>query len=156
VDKVSGLAFHISPDGRSYYALAVVMPGSEVYERWLAPRSQEDTLSATYIAEKNMFATGDPMLALVRVDNGIVTPLRRVRERGVSAGMWVELQVKITGNLIQGALSTGNNGIYTGANDLNLRSGAIGLITDHSLGAFKNLTIWNKPQMIRDLWTIGK
>ena len=58
-------------------------------------------------------------------------------------------------DLIQAAVNNGRNWpAYIGILDATCRQGGVGLLTDGSLGEFKNLAVWPQPQMIRNLWTI--
>ncbi len=167
LEKAEGLAFHISPDGRSYYAFMVVMPGTEARKRWEPPPEQGSTLSAYFPGlldehvreriEKGIFKiTPHPIAVLARMDNGQLTALRGFNVADVKSGTWVQLQVKVRGDLIQAAFSDGSSApVYLGVRDATYKEGAIGLSTDGgSQGEFKNLAIWSSPRMIRDLWTI--
>ncbi len=57
--------------------------------------------------------------------------------------------------MIQAGVSDGSSPpTYLGVSDATYAEGTVGLLTDGgSPGAFKNLTLWSGPQMIRDLWT---
>ena len=169
-DGACGLAFRASPDGRSYYAFAVVMPGTPAYRKWFPPEVQAATLSANYNPEDTRtIAVGYPMAVLARIDGGKVHVLRGMRLSGVKRGAWVQLQVKARGDLLQGA-ANGEIGLpeatgleantnrdtcptYVGARDTAYTAGGVGLVTDRSTGAFRDLTVWSSPQMMRDLWT---
>ncbi|MFH1008262.1 MAG: sialidase family protein [Candidatus Latescibacterota bacterium] len=166
-DQAAGLAFHISPDGKSYYAFMVVMPDSEARKRWEPQPMQGATLSAYFPGvldehvrervEKGIFKiTPHPIAVLARVDNGQLTVLRGLNVVGAQPGAWAQLQVKICGDLIQAAFSDESSSpVYLGVHDGTYAEGAIGLVTDGgSVGSFKDLAIWPGPQMIRDLWTI--
>ena len=92
---------------------------------------------------------------LARVDNGQVNALRGFRIGALKPGSWLQLQVKLCGEVIQAAVSDRSSApTYLGVSDATYGDGAVGLLTDGgSLGAFKNLALWSGPQMIRDLWT---
>ena len=152
VDGASGLAFRVQEGGKSFYCLAIVLPGSPVYDRWFVPEVQEEVVAANYTGGDTMtVATGEPMLVLARVQDDKVTVLRGMRLTYIPKGSWVRLQVKVQGDLIQGAVNT-DPPTYVGARDGALKSGALGLFTDTSTGAFKNVLVWPKAQMIRNLW----
>ncbi|MFH0963562.1 MAG: sialidase family protein [Planctomycetota bacterium] len=151
-DGVSGLAFRVQPDGRSFYGLAVVLPGSPAYARWFVPDVQQEVLAANYTAGDTMtVAAGEPMLVIARIENGKVTVLRGTRLSYVPRGSWVRLQVKVEGDLIQGAVNS-DPPTYVGARDATLSSGGVGFFTDTSAGAFRRLDVWPSARMIRDLW----
>ncbi len=155
-DNACGVAFHVSPDGRHYYVFALVMPGTGTYTRWFPPQAQEESLSRAYPNEWLQFATGNAtMVVLARVDDGVVTVLRGTSSGGkLATGLWMQVQVKVKGDLIQAAYKQPEDGAYweyIGARDSKLKSGGVGLVTDESLGEFKDLQIWSTPQMIRDM-----
>ena len=148
----SGLALRVQPGGKSFYALAIVLPGSPVYERWFVPEVQQEVVAANYTAGDTMtVATGEPMLLIARVEGEKVTVLRGMRLTYIPRGSWVRLQVTVRGDVIQGAVNT-DPPTYVGARDGQFTTGGIGLFTDTSSGAFKNLFVWPSPQMIRDNW----
>ena len=159
VDGATGLAFHIQPDGKSYHCLAVVMPGSEVYEKWFMPKGQEENQAVYYSIVEEKYkeqnnTIREPMLVLAKKEGDKITVLRStsLKQRdGFPKGSWVRLQLKVSGGLIQGAINS-DPPTYIGIHVTNSGSGAIGLFTDVSTGAFKNIEIWKKPQMIRQLW----
>ena len=169
LDKAEGVAFRVSPDGKSYYVFAVVMPGTEVRKRWDPPPVQGGTLSAYFpglldkqfreqIEKGTMKITPRLIAVLGRVDGGKLTVLRGFNAPNEKSGTWGQMQVKVTGDLIQAAFSDGSSApTYLGVRDAALKSGGIGLITDGgSQGEFKDVQVWSSPQMIRDLWTIKK
>lgn len=153
VDGAAGLAFRVQPDGQSYYIFAVVLPGAEAFNLYLPPDLQRDQLSANYPHEAPfMAAPGNPMCLLGRVDNGKVTVLRGMRLAYLPRGSWLRMQVKVTGDLIQGAVNSDPNPTYIGVLDAKYPSGGVGLFTHASTGAFQDFRVWSRPQMIRDLW----
>ncbi len=155
VDGVNGLAFRVQPEGESYYIFAVILPSSELYQRWFPPEVQAQKLSAVYHdTEKRVIAEGHPMAVLGRVDNGQVTVLRGMRLTYIPRGSWVQMQIKVTGDLLQGAVKCGpeETPVYVGARDSAYKSGEVGLFTAQSTGAFRGFYAWDSPQMIRDLW----
>lgn len=135
--------------------------------RWEPPPTQGATLSAYFPGlldehvrdriEKGIIKISPhPIAVLARVDHGQVTALRGFNVAEVKPGAWVQLQVKVRGDLIQAAFSEGSSApVYLGVHDATYKEGAIGLVTDGgSQGEFKDLAIWSSPQMIRNLWTI--
>ncbi len=157
LDKADGVAFRMSADGKSGYLFAVVMPGSEAYDRWFAEKTQPDILSALEISERYVYAQGSPMAVIARLDNGALKVLRGVK-CNAKKGNWLQLQVKVTGDLIQGAVHVGtdiDNPRYAGTRDKTYASGTIGLMSDQSQGEFKEVAAWAKPLMMRDLWTLN-
>ena len=159
VDGATGLAFHVQPDGLSYYCLAVIMPGSEVYEKWFMPEGQEETQAVYYsiidekYKEQNK-TIQEPMLVLAKKEGDKIIVLRSTslkQRSGFPKGSWVRLQLKVSGGLVQGAINS-DPPTYIGIKTTESGSGGIGLFTDVSTGAFKNIEIWKKPQMIRQLW----
>ena len=169
LDQLVGVAFRISPGGNSYYVFAVAMPGTDAYQQWYPPTSQEDTLAAYFpglldehVRDHKKRAL--PIAVLARVDDGKVTAIRGIavdniyRNGGTDTrpGYWVQLQVKAQGDQIQAAANNGHDlPAYVGIRDATYKKGGLGLLTEGSLGEFKNLHIWSGPQLIRDLWTIG-
>lgn len=165
-DKADGMAFRISPDGRSYYAFMIISPGSQALRRWEAPPLQGATLSAYFPGlldehvrermEKGIITIQDyPMAVLARIDEGQITVMRGLRLEELRQQPWVQLQVKAKGTLIQAAVSDGcSPPTYIGIHDAAHSEGSVGLLTDGgSVGAFKNLCVWPKARMIRDNWT---
>ena len=165
-DQAEGVAFRISPDGKSYYAFMILMPETEVCKRWEPPSVQGATLSAYFPGvldehvrdriEKGIIKVlPAPTAVLARVDNGHVNVLRGYRIGALKPGSWLQLQVKLCGEVIQAAVSDRSSlPTYLGVSDATYGDGAVGLLTDGgSLGAFKNLALWSGPRMIRDLWT---
>jgi len=152
IGGAGGVAFRVQDGGKSFYCLAIVLPGSPVYERWFVPEVEQEVVAANYTAGDTMtVATGEPMLVLARVQDEKVTVVRGMRLTYIPKGSWVRLQVKVKGDLIQGAVNT-DPPTYVGVRDGTFKSGAVGLFTDTSTGAFKNVLVWPAPQMIRDLW----
>jgi len=152
IDGANGLAFRVRPDGKSFYALAIVLPGSPVYARYFPPEIQAEVVAANYTAADNVTtATGEPMLVIARIENKKITVLRGMRLKYIPKRSWVRLQVKVTGDLIQGAVNT-DPPTYVGARDGAFTSGGVAFLTDTSTGAFKNLHLWSSPQMIRQNW----
>jgi hypothetical protein len=157
VDQAGGLAFSISPDGSTYYVLAVVMPGGAQYDRWFPPETQPSSLSAHGGETVLMFPNGFPMAVLAKVDHAKLTVLRGIRLQKAQNGAWLQLQVKKEQDLLQGAVHTGDGpAVYIGCRDAAYSSGSIGLMTDGSRDEFKNLSAWASPLMIRDNWDIGE
>jgi hypothetical protein len=167
LDKADGVAFRVSPDGKSYYALMLVMPGADVRKRWTPPPVQGATLSAYFpgmldVASHDEIEKGivkiapRPLAVLARVDNGHLTVLRGINAGEANPGTWVQVQVKVRGDLIQAAVANGSAPPnYLGVHDATYTEGAIGFLTDAgSQGEFKDLDLWPSPQMMRDLWTI--
>lgn len=159
LDKAHGVAFHISPDGTSFYVFVTIVPGTDAYRRWAFPEMQDEVLSAWHPGLLEAHAPDKrvlPAIVLARVDNGKITPLRGMGIAALKKDDWMELQVKVEGNLIQAAVNKGDDfgrPTYIGIRDSTYEEGGIGLITDDgSLGEFKNLHVWSSPQMIRDLW----
>ena len=72
----------------------------------------------------------------------------------IHAGDWLQIQVKVSGDLIQAAArkSKGQPATYVGARDASYSSGRVGLMTERSTGAFKNVCVWDKALMIREMW----
>ena len=162
VDKAPGVAFHVSPDGQSFYAFAVIMPGTEAYSRWAYPAMQEEVLSAWHPGLLEAHAPDDrvlPIIALARVDRGEIKALRGQGIACLKEGEWLQLQVKVKGDLIQAAVNRCDDPVrpstYIGARDSTYREGGIGLLTDGGLGEFTKPCVWSTPQMIRDLWSRG-
>ena len=165
VDGANGLAFHVQPDGKSYYVFAVILPESEAYNIWFPPEAEAKKLAAPHAGEEEdrRFATGYPMCALGRVDNGKLRVLSATKMLNLTTeftidqlrpGDWVEMQVKVSGDLIQAAAKQEKEypAIYVGMREASYASGKVGLLTDRSSGAFKNVRVWDRAQMIRDLW----
>ncbi len=167
LDVADGIAFRVSPDGKSYYALMVVMPDTEARKRWAPPASQGATLSAYFPGMLDSASHDElqkgivriaprPMAVLARVDNGHLTVLRGVNTGEAHTGSWVEVQIKVRGDLIQAAVSNGASPPnYLGVRDATYTQGAIGLLSGAgSKGGFRDLSYWSSPQMMHDLWTI--
>lgn len=154
VDGANGIAFHVQPDGKSYYIMAVVVPGN-VYDLWFPPEIEKKKLDMPHAGEEESrrFALGDPMCVLGRVEDGRLTVLTaRKMMDSVKKGDWVQIQVKVTGDLLQGAARRDRVATYVGVHDSHHKSGSTGLITDRSVGSFQKLYIWDTPHMMRDLW----
>ncbi len=155
INGANGLAFGIQPDGRSYYFFGVVLktPGSQVYDSWFPPEVVAEQLRETI--NRGAIPEGDPMVVLARIDNGKRVVLRSWRcSDSPKQGDWMQMQVKVSGDLIQAAIKNdrGDLPIYVGVRDETYPSGGIGLVTDKCTGTFKNVYVWDSPQMIRDLW----
>ena len=152
VDGANGVAFRVQPDAKSFYCLLIVLPGHEMYERYFPPEIEAEVLAANYTSSDTMtVGSREPMLVIARVEGEKRTVLRGMRLKYLPRGSWVRLQVKVKDDLIQGAVNT-DPPIYVGARDGHFTTGGIGLFTDTSTGAFKNVAAWASPQMIRDLW----
>ena len=163
LDGVNGIVFHVSPDGRSYYFFGVVLRGHPLYKDYFPPEMQDEKLAANYSgAEQPHFALGRSMVVLARVEEGKITLLRGLRilqlsrSYYVNKGTWAEMQVKVAADVIQGAVKIADErfpwATYVGARDSTFGSGRVGFYADRSTGAFRNLEVWDKPQMIRHLW----
>ena len=163
LDGVNGIVFHVSEDGKSYYFLGVVLRDHPLYKDYFPPEIQDEKLAANYAgAEQFQFALGRSMLVLARVEAGKITLLRGLRilqlspSYYVNTGTWAQIQVKVAGDVIQGAVKIADErfpwATYVGARDATLGEGGVGVFTDRSTGAFRNLEVWQTPQMIRDLW----
>ena len=163
LDGLNGLIFHVSSDGKSYYFFGVVLRGHPLYKDYFPPEVQDEKLAANYSgAEQFQFALGRSMVVLARVEEGKVTLLRGLRllqmspSYYVKAGTWAQMQVKVKGDVIQGAVKIGDErfpwATYVGARNATLGSGKVGFYADRSTGAFRNLEVWDSPQMIRNLW----
>jgi hypothetical protein len=163
VDGINGIIFHVSDDGGSYYFLGVVTQGHPLYKEYFPPELQDEKLAANYAgAEQFGFALGRPMVVLARIEGEKITLLRGIRLLQISpsyyvkAGTWAQMQVKVSGDLIQGAVQLQDErfpwATFVGAHDAALPAGRVGVFSDRSTGAFKDLEVWDRPQMIRDLW----
>ena len=165
VDGANGIAFRIQNGGRSYYVFSVILPGSEAYDLWFPPEIEARKLASPHAGEEEdrTMATGHPMCVLGRIDEGQLTVLRATKlltetdefSLGeVHPGDWLQMQVKVSGDLIQAAArkSKGQPATYVGARDASYSSGRVGLMTDRSTGAFKNVCVWDKALMIREMW----
>ncbi len=124
------------------------MPGTEAYQRCF-PEADE---ASPVLLLRQIVADGHAMAALARVDDGQLTVLRAVWLPYIPRGSWAPMQVKVTGDLLQGAVKWGSDPIYVGARDSTYTWGHVGLFTDQSTAAFKDFYAWSSPQMIRDLW----
>ena len=150
----NGLAFRTQPADKSYYVFAVVSPDEDVYADWLPSPEEKEVLSAHYIVRDWALHDGHPMAILARIDDGRLAVLRGMRPRSkLKKGTWMQMQVKVKGDLLQGAVRAGSRPLYVGARDGTYGWGGLGLFTDRSKGTFKNLSAWSGPQMIRELWT---
>ena len=136
------------------------MPDTEAYKRWAFPEMQEEALSAWHPGLLAALFPDEgvlPIAVLARVDRGKINVLRGVGFENAKGGEWMQLQVKVQGDLIQAALFGGDSvpPTYLGVRDSTYKDGGIGFMTDDgSLGEFKNLHVWSSPQMIRDLWSL--
>ena len=152
VDGVAGIACHVQGDMKGYYTLAIVLPGSSAFARYFPPKAQAETLAANYGGDDLTKPTGaQPMIVLSRVEGDKVTVLRGMQTPELGPGSWVRLQLKVSGDIIQGAVNT-EPAVYVSARDGTFNTGRVGVVTDQSSGAFRNVGIWKEPQMIRDLW----
>ena len=114
LDKAHGVAFHISPDGKSFYVFATTMPGTEAYKRWAFPVMQDEVLSAWHPGILETHAPDDrvlPVIVLARVENGKIKVLRGMGIGNVKKGEWMQLQVKVKDDLIQAAVNKGNSSL---------------------------------------------
>ena len=165
VDGANGIAFRVQPDGRSYYIFAVILPDSEAYKAWFPPEAEAQKLAAPHAGEEESrrITTGHAMCVLGRVDNGRLTVLSATKLLSetmeftieeLQPSDWLRMQVKVSGDLIQAAAQKEKTqpATYVGTRDASYRSGGVGLLTDKTSGAFKNVCVWDKPLMIRDLW----
>ncbi len=148
LDGADGLAFRIQPGGNSYYVFAVILPGTAAYRRWFPEAEKANPV----LLPRQIVAEGHAMAALARVDDGQLTVLRAVWLPYIPRGSWTPMQVKVTGDLLQGAVKCGPDPIYVGTRDSTYAAGQVGLFTDQSTGAFKSFYGWSSPQMIRYLW----
>ena len=103
------------------------------------------------------------MCVLGRVDNNQLTILSATKlltrttefaTEDLRPGDWLQMQVKVSGDLIQAAVRKQKDlpATYVGTRDASFSSGGVGLVTDRSTGAFKNVHIWDTALMIRELW----
>ena len=163
LDGVNGIIFHVSPDGKSYYFFGVVLGNHPLYKDYFPPEVQDEKLAANYSgAEQFQFALGRAMAVLARVEAGKITLLRGLRFLQISPsyrvekGSWSRMQVKVSGDLIQAAVKIDHPhfpyAVYVGARDAALAAGGLGTFADRSTGAFRNLEVWDSPQMMRELW----
>jgi len=154
IDGANGLVFRVSPDGKSYYMFAVILPKHPLYDAYFPPEAQDEKLAANYTrADTFQFALDWPMAVLARAEAGKITILRGLRiEENPKKGAWTQVQVKVRGDLVQAALKIAGRALYVSAHDAGLPSGSVGFFTDRSTGAFRNLEVWEGPQMIRDNW----
>lgn len=165
VDGANGIAFHVQPDGESYYVFAVILPESEAYKLWFPPEIEAKKLAIPHAGEEEnrRFAVGYPMCVLGRVDNSKLTVLSATKLLNLTTeftidqlrpGDWVEMQVKVSGDLIQAAAKQEKEypATYVSAREASYESGKMGFVTDRSSGAFKNVCIWDRALMIRELW----
>ncbi len=144
------LLFHADADAKSYYAYRV-----ELTDR--VDNYQEDW--------DGHFRK--LMHSIVKVVDGKETILwQRGFGRQVSGG-WIEMQVKVDGDLIQGAFraidtagrtTRHTEAYYVSVRDSELAAGTVGLraeaVPPYLTGpaAFRNIQVYDSPMMIRDLW----
>ena len=163
LDGVNGIIFHVSPDGKSYYFFGVVLRGHPLYKDYFPPEVQDEKVAANYsAAEQQHFALGRAMVVLARVEAAKITLLRGLHilqgspSYRVEKGSWSRMQVKVSGDVIQAAVKIDHahfpRAVYVSARDAALGAGGLGAFADRSTGAFRNLEVWDSPQMIRDLW----
>jgi hypothetical protein len=168
VHRAEGLAFMIAPKNDSYYLAAVVLPDNPEFERWKHQTTQEASLSYYFpgIADEHVRErieqgvikiNPQPLFVLAKVTEGRMEVLRSLVVPNVTPETWVQIQVKVTGALIQAAYFDGSSpATYLGIRMPRPAKGGLGLFAaDGSLGEFRNLSVWDKPQMIRDHWTIA-
>jgi hypothetical protein len=161
LDKADGLAFRISPDGKSFYGFAVILPGTGAYKRWAFPEMRDETLSTWQPGLLHAHVPDDmrvlPIAVLARVEHGKINVVRGAGIENIKRGEWIQLQVKVQGDIIQAAVGDSVQPTYIGVRDSTYNDGGIGFITDDgSLGEFKGLHVWSSPQMIRNLWRSQK
>ena len=154
LDGADGIMFRVSADGKSCYAFLVILSDHPLYGTYFPPEVQQEVVAANYTAGDTYGSgLGWPMAVIVRVDKGDVAVLRGMRVFDKpTKGTWSQMQVKVCGDLIQAAVKIKGPAVYVGVRDHALSSGTVGFFADRSTGAFRNLEVWHKPQMMRHLW----
>ena len=162
-DGANGLAFRIQPDGDAYYVFAVVQANDPDYGDWELSIEGMRTINANRHTAMWALSEDHPMAILARVDHDELVILRRMRlHDDLEKGAWVQMQVRVEGDLLQGAVwqyspledasAVKTRPLYVGVHDSTIKSGRVGLFTDRSAGAFRHLCVWSSPQMIRHRW----
>jgi hypothetical protein len=164
LDGITGLIFRSDDQASSCFAFLVILPDHPLYKTYFPPEQQHEVVAANYsAADRHHFGLGHAMAVLVRMQNGKLTVLRGIRLMGYSGvyeparGSWCGMQVKARGRQIVAAVDLRNPDhyqapFYVTYNDPAPSGDRIGLMTDQSTGAFRNVQAWDRPRMIRDLW----
>ena len=74
---------------------------------------------------------------------------------GLEPGTWCEVQVNAEGSSLKGSVrrSREEPAQYICGGDESIKSGKIGFLTDECTGAFRNIKVWSKALLMRDLWS---
>ncbi len=133
----------------------------------LAFRAQPDDTGAAYVyflatrplEPEDVSDNGkvDVFHVLGKVDGAELSLLRRRYIGEVSAGRWLQMQVRTEGDLLQGAVrlpdERGDEFVhYLSARDDAIKAGASGVVTLGAAGAFKTFRRLGPSQSIRDGW----
>ena len=139
-DGETGLIF--SADGDSYWFAALVIPCNKFRAPGKAEKGEQDSA-----------------LVLGRCEAGRITVLRRVYTSKIAPGSWIEMQIDRKGNILKAAVKFSNEDWSTGKfpavyNVLcgDFGKGKIGLFTNRSTGAFRNVRIGTGGLDIRSNW----
>jgi hypothetical protein len=140
-DGETGLAFGI--DGDAYGFVAVVIPCNEVRAPGRAAGKEQDA-----------------MLVVGKHDRGTTSALRKLYLGKVIPGTWVELQLDVSAGVLKAAAKTseadwmtgGSPATYAVVRDDVANPGKLGLFTQRSTGAFRNVRVGPGGTEIRSNW----
>lgn len=137
VDGEAGVAFNIS--GGTYGFVAVVIPCNEFRAPGRAGGTEQDAIM--------MIGTSDA---------GRLRVLRRQGIGKVVPGSWIEVQMDRSGGILKAAVKTAADrpAFYFVVREDGGREGGVGLFTNKSTGAFRNIRIGMGGTEIRSHWGI--
>ena len=134
----AGIAFRIQDDPEDgFYVCATRFPDGP--GRWGTPKS---------------FSPAPVILEIIKLKGKSAATIFKRHAGECVPGTWVEMQLRMAGNEILGALLLpgGVRPQYVAAQDGEFSRGKLGLFTHISPASFKNLAVWSQVQMIRDNW----
>jgi len=93
-----------------------------------------------------------------KCEDGKITVIRRqllsIAGVSLSAGDWVQVQVKAEDGIVTAAVRTAESrAFYTVLNELETQ-GEVGLFTNKCTGAFKEVSLGHEPKKLRDNWKL--
>lgn len=140
-DGESGIALNITDSG--YGFAAVVVPKNEFRSPGKAAGTDQDA-----------------GLVIGKCENGAIEPLRTIYIGKVALGAWIEMQIDMQGGVLKAAAKLSEADWTTGGSPATYATvrddfggpGSVGLFTNKSTGAFKNVTLGPGGTEMRSNW----
>ncbi|MCQ6557648.1 sialidase family protein [Paenibacillus mendelii] len=134
-DGETGIAFQVNGD--SYYFAAIVIPCNEFRSPGAAAGQEQDAY-----------------LLIGMQENGAVTILRRIMLERMQPHAWIGMQMDMQDGVLKAAVkkSADSPAKYVVIKEDAFSSGKLGLFTNRSTGAFKNMKIASESMPLRSNW----